>query len=758
MNPLGLHARPAAQIVRLASSFAADIELAKDGLEVNGKSIMGVMMLAAECGSTDPHPRRRRRRRAGAWTRSPSSWRAGSGRREHDPFAPRHRRLARRGLRAGAGRAAGLPRGARPRGASRTRSRARCAGCARRCDVVVSHLNGLGERVLQRAGPEESRIFDAQIMMAQDADFLALGRAADPEQHAERRDGVRVQGARAAEPVVRRQRRLRERLADLHAIQMRMLHRLMGSADRALVGCPPDEQVIVVAHELSPGLTVQLDREHVVGLLSEEGTRTSHAAILAHSLGIPAVMGAAGALAAIPTATMLLLDGQSGTVVLDPTPRRARGGQAPRSAAGSKLELQLETVVEPARRHAGRSAASCSWATSTCPRRSSAAVRHGARRGGAAAHRVPAHRPRRPAHRGRAGRVLPPGRDRVPRAHGHHPLATTSAATSSPRRSRRRRRPTRSSAGARSASASTSRRSSGPSSAACSARRSAATCSSCCRSSHGGRGGRGPGDLLEEAGAALRRRASARRERAGGRDDRDPGGGGDRRPAGGGERVLQRRHQRPHPVHPRGGPRQRAARGAVHARSTRRSCASCSTIAARSARAAGIPVSVCGEMASEPLMRRAARRARVRAAERRAAGASAGQVGDAHRAGAGGCPRRPKPRSPRASAADVTRAAARSVVGEPRRSPAPGPGLALPGRGRAASFHPSTRLQLAALQHTSLQQRDQQLMAATEASRLHIRIGHRGPPRQGRRPDLRRGARRHPRARIRRAAWRARRW
>jgi phosphocarrier protein len=51
VNPLGLHARPAAQFVRLASSFASDILVSKDGLEVNGKSIMGVMMLAAECGS-----------------------------------------------------------------------------------------------------------------------------------------------------------------------------------------------------------------------------------------------------------------------------------------------------------------------------------------------------------------------------------------------------------------------------------------------------------------------------------------------------------------------------------------------------------------------------------------------------------------------------------------------------------------------------------------------------------------------------------
>ena len=52
VNPLGLHARPAAQLVRLASTFASDILFDKDGMEVNGKSIMGVMMLAAECGSS----------------------------------------------------------------------------------------------------------------------------------------------------------------------------------------------------------------------------------------------------------------------------------------------------------------------------------------------------------------------------------------------------------------------------------------------------------------------------------------------------------------------------------------------------------------------------------------------------------------------------------------------------------------------------------------------------------------------------------
>ena len=52
INKAGLHARPAAEIVKLAAKYASDITVVRDELEVNGKSIMGVMMLAAECGST----------------------------------------------------------------------------------------------------------------------------------------------------------------------------------------------------------------------------------------------------------------------------------------------------------------------------------------------------------------------------------------------------------------------------------------------------------------------------------------------------------------------------------------------------------------------------------------------------------------------------------------------------------------------------------------------------------------------------------
>ena len=52
VNEAGIHARPAAEIVKAAAKFKAEITIARDDLEVNAKSIMGVMMLAAECGST----------------------------------------------------------------------------------------------------------------------------------------------------------------------------------------------------------------------------------------------------------------------------------------------------------------------------------------------------------------------------------------------------------------------------------------------------------------------------------------------------------------------------------------------------------------------------------------------------------------------------------------------------------------------------------------------------------------------------------
>src|SRR5207245_10647384 len=98
----------------------------------------------------------------------------------------------------------------------------------------------------------------------------------------------------------------KDRLEDLSGTAVRAIEHLMHrGADELWEGIT--QPSVVVAKELGPGLTVQLDREHVVGLVSEEGTRTSHAAILAHSIGLPAVFGVAGPVQRTDEGTTLLL-------------------------------------------------------------------------------------------------------------------------------------------------------------------------------------------------------------------------------------------------------------------------------------------------------------------------------------------------------------------------------------------------------------------------------------------------------------------
>src|SRR5260370_39138709 len=134
--------------------------------------------------------------------------------------------------------------------------------------------------------------------------------------------------------------RLKDRVAGLSGVAVRVMEHLMRRGSDELWESI-SQPTVVVAKELSPGLTVQLDREHVVGLVSEEGTRTSHAAILAHSIGIPAVFGVAGAIDRIETGTMVVMDGTRGTVLLQPTPHEIAEAQA-RELRRRELGLRRE--------------------------------------------------------------------------------------------------------------------------------------------------------------------------------------------------------------------------------------------------------------------------------------------------------------------------------------------------------------------------------------------------------------------------------
>ena len=132
VNQEGLHARPAARIVRLASTLrrryrAGEGRRGGERQEHHGRHDAG-----GRVRQLDHHPRQRPRRGAGGAGARRARGERVRGDVSMTRVAPRHRRLARRGLRAGVRRALGLPGGARPHGAARAGRGARCAGCAKR--------------------------------------------------------------------------------------------------------------------------------------------------------------------------------------------------------------------------------------------------------------------------------------------------------------------------------------------------------------------------------------------------------------------------------------------------------------------------------------------------------------------------------------------------------------------------------------------------------------------------------------------------
>jgi phosphotransferase system enzyme I (PtsI) len=111
---------------------------------------------------------------------------------------------------------------------------------------------------------------------------------------------------------------------------MLVLSHLLGVEEPTLERARAEAPVVLVARDLTPALTVQLDRDAVLAIACEEGTRTSHAAILAHSIGIPAVMALPEVLERVATGDTVVLDGWAGTLQVEPSEATVEAARRPR--------------------------------------------------------------------------------------------------------------------------------------------------------------------------------------------------------------------------------------------------------------------------------------------------------------------------------------------------------------------------------------------------------------------------------------------
>lgn len=184
---------------------------------------------------------------------------------------------------------------------------------------TVERLRVIRERALRTAGPAEAAIFDAQASVVEDVELRAAVEELIRQNFTAERAFDVVMGswrdhfARSPHAMVR------ERVSDLIDIHIRVLTILLGLPDRDPVDLPKGANAILVTHDLTPSLTLQLDRECIAGLATNVGTRTSHVAILARSLNLPAVVGLLDATQRLRSGETVILDGTAGTITTRPT-------------------------------------------------------------------------------------------------------------------------------------------------------------------------------------------------------------------------------------------------------------------------------------------------------------------------------------------------------------------------------------------------------------------------------------------------------
>jgi phosphotransferase system enzyme I (PtsI) len=177
----------------------------------------------------------------------------------------------------------------------------------------------LRTRAEASAGPEEAAIFDVQLSILGDRELVGAVEALIRQNlGAEKAFDIvmldwQQRFARHATPM------LRERVGDLTDVHIRMLSILLELPDHDPVDVPKGANAILVTHDLTPSLTLQLDREAIGGIATEAGTATAHVAILARSLGLPAVVGLKRAGRVLRGGELAILDGAEGTLVIAPT-------------------------------------------------------------------------------------------------------------------------------------------------------------------------------------------------------------------------------------------------------------------------------------------------------------------------------------------------------------------------------------------------------------------------------------------------------
>jgi multiphosphoryl transfer protein len=370
-NAIGLHARPAARFVQTARAFDADVRVARAEGEggrglVSASSLTNLVALGARFGDTltvsaaGPQAQAAvdalRELAAGGFgdgvTSAPAASAAGGADRPVAPAEEPAEAPAEGAVLTGVAVSAGVAVGAAHRlGAMSEAPPDRQAGDAadeRRAlqQAIAAAREAIAhdrDVVAARAGAGDAAIFDAHLALLEDdalldpaRDAIASGATAERAFH-DAAEQVAALYRSLDEPL------LRERATDVLDVGRRVVAAVTGAASGGA-----QASGIVVADELTPADAAGLDPARVLAIATARGSSTAHAAILARALGLPAVVGLGAAVLGVADGTMLLLDGEAGTVTVDPPADVVSDARERRERGERRRAAARERAHEPA--------------------------------------------------------------------------------------------------------------------------------------------------------------------------------------------------------------------------------------------------------------------------------------------------------------------------------------------------------------------------------------------------------------------------
>ena len=198
----------------------------------------------------------------------------------------------------------------------------------------IQQLNALAEKCRDDAGEEMAVLFETHAMFVEDEDFVECITSLIDEKSCNAEYAVEQAGIQfAAMFAAMDDAYMQARAADIKDVAKRILDNLLGVVDG---GIRSDVPVILAADDLAPSETLQLDKSKILGFVTMSGSGNSHTAILARTMGIPAICGAGEALAESYNGRVGYIDGETGQLIIDPDAMT-------QAALKEKYEKQQET-------------------------------------------------------------------------------------------------------------------------------------------------------------------------------------------------------------------------------------------------------------------------------------------------------------------------------------------------------------------------------------------------------------------------------